>query len=480
LFSFTKPVDHWFAWEWGWDTTIAWIHSTWGLAGVAYVNVLLLCFVSALLFRLIRRTSGNDLLAFLLTIVAMCGSMIHWLARPHLVSWVFILIFCHVITSAEENNPKVIWCLPALTVVWTNLHGAFFVGVMLLCATTAEHLIRTVLRKTETDFEEFRRYSSCALACAAATLVNPYGWRLHEHVLRYLRDSKLLDNIQEFQTISFHHPSSIFFESMLVLGLMSVVWCLQSNRWSPALLVLVWAHLALVSGRNIPIYLFIAAPWIGYMLNNLLEASDLPASLSRAVRAFRDVMEDFQPLERIERWHFISACVIVYIALCLYGKKPGFDARFPSDKFPVKAVSVLQGTDFERVFTSDQWGDYLIYRLHAAKKVFMDGRSDFYGDDFVSMYQHTMSARYDWRTNLQRFGIDSVMVKPDVPLATVLKASSDWALIWDDGSANIFRRLTRSHSNSQAPVPPTRSAPQRPTKSLPPSSAPVSGKSVFV
>src|SRR5438874_623826 len=93
LFSFTKPNQAWFAWEWGWDVLFALIHHAAGLAGVALANVILLCLISALLFRLIRRCSENDLLALFFTFVSLGGSSIHWLARPHLFSWLFVLIF---------------------------------------------------------------------------------------------------------------------------------------------------------------------------------------------------------------------------------------------------------------------------------------------------------------------------------------------------------------------------------------------------
>ena len=32
-----------------------------------------------------------------------------------------------------------------------------------------------------------------------------------------------------------------------------------------------------------------------------------------------------------------------------------------------------------RLLTTDQWGDYIIYCFYPRQKVFMDGRSDFYG-----------------------------------------------------------------------------------------------------
>ncbi len=68
LFSFSKPHQPWFAWEWGWDVMFAGINKFWGLGGVALINVLLLGLISALLFRLIRRCCDNDALAFAFTL----------------------------------------------------------------------------------------------------------------------------------------------------------------------------------------------------------------------------------------------------------------------------------------------------------------------------------------------------------------------------------------------------------------------------
>lgn len=84
LFSFTMPDANWFAWEWGWDVLFSLIHSRWGLSGVLLANAIVLGVVSALLYRLVRRRAGNDMLAFLISAMAICASSLHWLARPHL------------------------------------------------------------------------------------------------------------------------------------------------------------------------------------------------------------------------------------------------------------------------------------------------------------------------------------------------------------------------------------------------------------
>ncbi|MGH9582927.1 MAG: hypothetical protein ACRD4O_08335, partial [Bryobacteraceae bacterium] len=77
LFSYTKPHAPWFAWEWGWDAIFGGIDRLGGLAGIAFVTVVLLCAISVVLFRLIRRQCGNDLAALAFTGLAMLASTMH-------------------------------------------------------------------------------------------------------------------------------------------------------------------------------------------------------------------------------------------------------------------------------------------------------------------------------------------------------------------------------------------------------------------
>ena len=66
-------------------------------------------------------------------------------------------------------------------------------------------------------------------------------------------------------------------------------------------------------------------------------------------------------------------------------------ADFPAEFFPVAAVSrnagLLASSAAPRILTSDQWADYLIFRLYPRVRVFFDGRSDFYGEAIGEDYQ---------------------------------------------------------------------------------------------
>ena len=64
FYSFTKPGQPWYAWEWLWDVVFAWLHQQAGMAAVVLASILVLCLTFALLFREVRRTCPNVLIAF--------------------------------------------------------------------------------------------------------------------------------------------------------------------------------------------------------------------------------------------------------------------------------------------------------------------------------------------------------------------------------------------------------------------------------
>ena len=132
-------------------------------------------------------------------------------------------------------------------VLWTNLHGGFFVGIVLIGLYAAGQ-VATALVSPDADerAKALRRagvYAVGAAGCAAATLVNPYGWRLHAHIIEYLRNPSLFNQIDEFLPLNFRHPASIYFELMLLAGGAAVLWSLYRSAsrrhfWWPRGLIL--------------------------------------------------------------------------------------------------------------------------------------------------------------------------------------------------------------------------------------------------
>jgi hypothetical protein len=461
LFSFTKPRATWFAWEWGWDVVFALIHKFWGLSGVAFISVLLLSLSSVLLYRLVARACGNEVLAFFVAGFAVCGMTCHWLARPHLLSWIFFLLFLHLLQDAGEGRRKALFWLPFLMILWCNTHGGFFVGIAAVLTTAVGVAIETALSGSASSpaalnkkalakalFLQAKPYLLCAAVCTAATFVNPYGWRLHQHIAAYLTDSAILDNIQEFQSASFHHGQVFFFEVMLVAGGGALLWSLRCGKISAALLLLCWTHLALLAGRNIPFFLMVAASPVACLLRDAGAVAVRTPRVSSFFKALYEICAEFTTFERLPRIPLLSALAALLVGLLFASGRNGFEGEFNPDTFPSQAISLIQSSSSKRIFTYDQWSDYLIYRLYPSVQVFIDGRSDFYGDDLLAGSQHTLEGRFDWNQQLSRFAVDMVIVKPEAALSTILKTAPGWRLLFDDGKVLIFEIKSRRRESS--------------------------------
>jgi hypothetical protein len=458
IFSFTRSGQPWFAWEWLWDVLFGWLHRQAGMGAVVLGSSLVLALTFALVFRLARRKS-DALVALAMTLVAAAGSAGHWLARPHLFTMLFTVIFYSVLERVdEEGSSWRLWLLPPLMVLWTNLHGGFFVGILLIVAYAAGQFA-TLLRQTGDD-ERRRallrgwRYLSAAGACGLATLVNPYGYRLHAHIFQYLADGFYRGNIMEFQPLNFQGGQARYLEIMLAVGAAAAFTRARRGSFTWPLLLVVWGHLALYSARNVEIFVLLAAvPAAAVLSEGLRRAPALGAALwlRRAMQALADFTAEWNQFDRGPRWYAASAGAVLMLAVLLYAPRPPttFRAMHDPKAFPVAAAGQLEKAGlYAGVFTEDLWGGYLIYRQYPSGRVFIDGRSDFYGSEFVRRYIKAMGAQAGWERYLSRYGVETILLPPDAPLSGALKQSSSWHLIYDDGVALIFR------SAQAAPIPP--------------------------
>ena len=454
IFSFTKTGQKWFAWEWLWDVTFAWLHQHWGMAAVVVASALVIALTSALVFRLAFRKGGNPLVAMALTFLAVAGSSIHFLARPHLFTLLFTVVFYTILERARENGgTRLLWWLPALTVLWSNLHGGWFVGVVLIGVYGAGELAGGLFDAEPGAFMAgIRRmlpYAGCALACLAASLIGPYTYHVHVHIWEYLTDSFQREHIQEMMSISFQNPAARYLEVLLLVGGGACFWHLRRKRFTECLLLVLFAHAGLIASRNIPIFGIVAAPVLALAVAEwirLLEDAPVSAWLRGLAHHLSGMGESIAGMEGQWRTHVVSVAAVALLTAILYAPAPpaNFRARFDAKEFPVKALASLgNGETQGRVFTSDQWGDYLIYKQYPARRVFIDGRSDFYGSKFVAQYLEILGVKYTWQQHLDEYGVDTVLLPTDAPLAGALKESGRWHVVYDDGDAIVFRTGVR-------------------------------------
>ena len=133
--------------------------------------------------------------------------------------------------------------------------------------------------------------------------------------------------------------------------------------------------------------------------------------------------------------------VVVASAAALQAAGRSGSVGFGSQMFPVRAADFLEShANGARVFAKDQWGGYLIYRFSGNMKVFIDGRSDFYGQNFLETYAEVAEARPGWNAVLDQYAVQFVMAAPKTALVSVLRLSPEWKAVYADSVALVFER----------------------------------------
>ena len=430
-FSYTREGAPWFAWEWLSDAGFGALHRLAGLSGVALIAALTIALTAAGAAHLALSMGGNLFFTAFATVLLLGTTSIHWFARPHVFSWILALAFLAAVERERRKPSATLYALPLLAALWANLHGSFLLGpVIVFIYAIGEWLAR----------RSGLRFAATSLACLLATFISPYGWRLHEHILAYLQNDYLMDHIVEFRSFSFHAPGALYVELLLAVGAIGTIALFKQRAFGPALLSVGMLHLSLYSARHLATAAVLLLPLSVTALTR--EARTWPA-----LRRFLDYSDRLRAID-IRIYGVVP--IVLVLALTLVGVnalaragRVGFDPG----TFPVRAADFLEQRNREsnglgRVFAKDQWNGYLIYRFDGRLKVFLDGRSDFYGQNMLESYAQIVEVRPAWEAMLQQYDVRFVLVAPDNALASALRLSRAWKRIYSDPVAAVYERMS--------------------------------------
>ena len=346
--------------------------------------------------------------------------------------------------------------------MWTNLHGGFVLGILILLAYIGGELA-SALFTAESEvrggaLHRAKFYSYAALGCGLASFVNPYGWGLHTHMYQYLTDSFQYQHINEFFSFNFHHPMALWVEGMLWLGILVAVWNVSKGKFIPLCMIAGLSHIALFAVRNMPLFMIAAAPivaagvdeWIG-----ILSHARVAAWLRRVMETFKEIGQEIAETDIEWRLYPLSIASMLVLGLILHTpieKLTSIKLRAEYDPafYPAKALDMM----FEKhignhIFTDDEWGDYLVYRSYPKPASFVDGRSDFYGDKFGEKYLDVLNVKFGWEEYLRQYGVDAILLSTTSPLAGAIKESSHWRVIYDDKVAIVFTPVVSAGRDTQ-------------------------------
>jgi len=433
LFS-QYPALPWMDSSWGYDILLAVAYKLSGLRAIPLLLMFFKVAVAVLTFLLARGAKASFWTAVSLSAVAQYVIPTSQ-SLPYAISMIFFGLELLLLESSRRTgNVKPLYALPALFLLWANLHAFFLLGLLLLILFVISTWIESWPRRSAVNWldREIRPLarqpvlivSTCSLLAA---VVNPYTLHLFAAAYRTLYSAAGFSYFAEMRAMSFRRPQ----DYALMLLIMAAFLALGRRR----------------SLRVFELLALTAATLLGFRIQReawmaaLLAVTILADAIERMAR-------DRESQEASRASWENAACAVILTAILLLAafRLPHQDALRSrlSQTFPVKACDFIRDHGLPQpLFNEYSWGSFLTWYL-PEYRVAIDSRLDLYGVELTEGYFKVIAGgerldAYPALGNAQTLLLpkQSGMVKA---LTTLPVLSSQYHLAYSDDLAAVFTR----------------------------------------
>jgi hypothetical protein len=429
-FSFTFVGQPWIAKEWLSQVLLAVSYNLGGWGAVTVLCAGAIGVTFALLLRLLLRDI-KPVPAILFTIAAIVMTAPHFLARPHVLAFPFMLLWmAGLIRAVEERRaPKPLLLLAML--FWANLHGGFTFGLM-MCGAFALEAINGARDRGERK-TLIVQWAKFGVAAGLVSCITPYGPESILVTLRIFGLGEALDMIAEWKSPDFQ--SQPLQELILLMALFAA---LSSGLKLPLLRLLIvigLVHLYFRYMRNAELLAMLVPLAIAPLLARQWPSLRPDPDSGRGSALARRLNSLACPAGYAATLLCLTLAAVFAAGMIRFGGIAPPAATTPSAAFAYSRAAGLKG----RVFNHYDFGGFLI---RAGIPTFIDGRGELYGGDFIKRYVEAVNLSGDEPLEqvLDRYKIDWTFLGKDQPANKLLARLPGWRRAYSDDTATIFVR----------------------------------------
>jgi hypothetical protein len=326
--------------------------------------------------------------------------------------------------------------IPVAT-IWVNLHAGwvmlFLLGGAVLLGELADRRLGRQLPRAPLTMPQLGELAAGLGAAACALVINPNGIQIYGYPFATASIAAHRDFLVEWSAPnlgSFEGQATIGFLVLVVMPTFAIGW--RRLRTADVLWLVGLSVLALGAVR----FALFLGP---------VAASIAAVHLPEVVPSVRRLAARWERPPRTGVLRGVNAglfatVVILGLGLAVARAAPGAQARAVAESVPIQAAAWLdEESPDARIFNTYSWGGYLARRLPEAK-VYIDGRSDIYGNEVIQRYAATLNVSIDPSELLDGEAIDVALLKPDAPLRDWLDGSSRWHRAYEDDQAVVWTR----------------------------------------
>jgi hypothetical protein len=408
--------------EWGAGAVAYYVATAFGAPGILLLKYFVAALIAWLCIATARSRNPDPLpaLCWLAPLAIFFVGAAFSPIRAHVYSLAFAACLLYFLEGDRRGNRRWIVFWMPLSVLWFNLHGGAFVGVLLLAAHAFEQLLRR---------SRWVHLLLVAGGMLAAVVINPYGVRYYPYLWQALRMSR--PAIGEWRPIwdSFPNFNSVTF--LLSLLLILYLAARTGVRAMPGIVILcATAAAGALHVRMLPFY---AIAWACYLPAWLLSSPFAP----RLRAAF-----DNPPLPLQAAWLIVAMCFLnVSVSYRPWILDVPGEGKAGEVVYPTGAVQYLAARHFRgNVMAPFEYGAYVSWKLFPAVRVAVDSRYEVaYPSSWVDEVFGFYQAHVGWRQTLATHPTDVILVRAWDPLARAL-ADTPWRRVYRDRSYSIYAR----------------------------------------
>ncbi|HOE27312.1 MAG TPA: hypothetical protein PK696_06420 [bacterium] len=433
VFSYTATLP-WVAHYWLSDLLGCALFRIVGTPGLILLNAAAIAVSFRLVYLAAHTAGGGGTVAAAVTLAAVFASRPRFYVRPETFSFVLLALYLYLLSRWKVGRcgNRILLLLPPLQMLWANLYGGgSILGLLLLGCVAAGEALNAVF---------WRRGARGAVVLAAAALaafllsfVNP---NTHRVVFYFLMSrDPIFRHIVEWRRFGLTDLLSLH-GLFLAAGVLLLARSWRRPDFSDLALFLAFGAISIDAPRSLPFFAMVSVPIVAPHLRLLLSR---PLSSGRISGAWRRHGTAAQGLAALA----VAGFTVWY----LFSDAGRFAQQYPFGLgvnwklVPKQAVDFVEKNRVEGpIFNSYGIGGYLIWRLHPREKVFVDGRVEMYGTEFLETYMRYWMPEV-WDGYVERYGISCAIIDREPDYTTRhLDDSPDWALVFFDDRAMVYLR----------------------------------------
>ncbi len=415
--------------EWLADVIFYAIYLYAGLAGIAVLSAGLLASAFTLLYAHLSKRLHLRLPILFLVAWGAAATSLNWAVRPHLFSMLMLVIWLIWADDLRRGEKIPLWRFSVFMLVWSNVHGEFIAGILVLLAYSVGWIIDYLLDRTSVDLSAGKNLWISLGTSAIASLLNPGGIGTWVSFSSFMNNKYLMSRMAEANAPDFQAPEMRVLFGLLIFSVFLLALKKEKTSAAHGLLLAGFSAMSMMAIRNVHLY-GIVAPFV------LAETLDFVRQIH-----FIDQLET--TLHKIEHgikgigWMVVPALVVSVFAVTNSAAKNFY--QFRPSFFPVQAVTWLeQNPQRGNMFNDLNWGGYISLHLYP-QLIFIDSMADVTGE-VTLQYETVVTLSVGWQDILKQHDVEWAIVRNDSLLAKKLQSEYHWKILYQDESAVILRK----------------------------------------